>query len=433
MLLLSLFVYGFTRQHTDREFFVRMFVRAGVAAKAKFEADSNNLNFYNEIRENHLQRLPEEKEYFFNSIDEAVRTMPVVSVNEAKALLMSDERIQFRKNGRYYVGMIYRSPKQTSVVFVSALNKVGEKMLANLANNLLFGFLVSVALMYIASVLMAREIVHPLINIIRNTKKITASNLHLRLPVTNSIGETSEITQTVNDMLDRLETSFETQSNFLNKAAHELRTPLTAILGEAELALSKPRTSAEYKAALNVIAREAEQMRHHTSSLLELAQAGYNAKEPFMGEMRMDELIFEVKRLVDVSDPHNQVQIMFDALPEKEEEITIKGNTNLLKLALANIVQNACKYSEQQPVFVSLQSDHLHCVVTVQDSGIGIPEKEIKYIFDPFFRASNTAAYKGYGVGLPLAQKIIRLHRGELRYYSREGAGTTVTIMLPLA
>ena len=281
------------------------------------------------------------------------------------------------------------------------------------------------------SFFISREVVDPISHIIQNAQKITASNLHLRLQTSTNKDETAALTQTFNDMLDRLETSFETQNNFLNKAAHELRTPLTAILGEAELALEKSRSTEEYTRALKIIAREAEQLEHLTSSLLELAQAGYSSKEAFMAELRIDELLFSVKRLIDFTEPGNNVQMNMEELPDAENQLTVLGNTNLLKLAFANIVQNACKYSEMQQVSVSIRTDATHCIVTVKDKGIGIPENELKYIFDPFFRASNTSSFKGYGVGLPLAQKIIRLHRGVLEFSSRVNEGTEVKVYLP--
>ncbi len=84
-----------------------------------------------------------------------------------------------------------------------------------------------------------------------------------------------------------------------------------------------------------------------------------------------------------------------------------------------------------QRVDVSIFTNTSHCIVTVQDHGIGIPENELKYIFDPFFRASNTSSFKGYGVGLPLAQKIIRLHRGVLEFSSKMNEGTQVKVYLP--
>lgn len=194
----------------------------------------------------------------------------------------------------------------------------GALLLLNLTTNLLIGVLSAITLVFIINFLLSKEIITPIRHIIKNVQKITASNLHLRLPTKTGKDELAALTQTFNDMLDRLETAFETQSNFLNKAAHVLRTPLTAIMGEAELALSKPRSPEEYTKALQIINNQAEQLEHHTSSLLELAQAGNNNKKHFMAPVRLDELLFSIKRLLDFTEPGNNVQIMLNDLTEVE-------------------------------------------------------------------------------------------------------------------
>ncbi len=427
-LLLSLFIYIFTGRFIESNYFQRMEVRAGVAGKAYLDANDHNVEFYNEIRQYHLQRLPNEKEYIYTlPIPDSITIPPEFIIDGLKERKVVSNKIK----DNYYLSTLYTHNGEDYAVLVSAWNRQGSQLQANLLNNLIIGFVVSTGLVFILSLLLSKELISPIRHIIENARRISASNLHLRLQKKGK-DEMADLTQTFNDMLDRLETAFETQSNFLNKAAHELRTPLTAIIGEAELALNKPRTQEEYSNALRVISREAEQLKHHTSSLLELAQAGYNTKEPFMTSLRMDELLFSVKRIIDFTDPANKVQMHLDQLPDIEDRLMISGNVNLLKLALVNIIQNACKYSDGGNVVVSLTADNTHCIVTVKDNGIGIPEKELKYIFDPFFRASNTSPYKGYGVGLPLAQKIIRLHRGELFYTSVQHAGTTVVIQFPL-
>lgn len=433
-ILLSVLIHLFTQQYLDNDFFHRMTVRAGIAGQAKFQATEKNISFYNEIREKHLQRLPEEREYFFDSFPSPViaETLQASLPGDFYTILSRQKTVEFKHDERSYVAVLYSYDNLEHLIVLAATNVQGAELLLDLKRNLLVGVLVAIALVYSISWLISRELVNPIRHIIRNMQRITASNLHLRLKPLTGKDELAALSQTFNDMLDRLETSFETQSNFLNKAAHELRTPLTAIIGEAELALSKPRDQQEYEKALQVISREAEQLEHHTSSLLELAQAGNSSGENFMVDVRLDESLFSVKRLIDFTEPGNNVQINLDDLPDAENLITIKGNSNLLKLALSNIIQNACKYSQNKPVMVSLKSADNHCSITIEDEGIGIPENELKYIFDPFFRASNTTGYKGYGVGLPLAQKIIRLHRGELLHTSGENRGTTVTISFAL-
>lgn len=432
-ILLSCFIYFFTSQYIRNDFFQRMKVRAGVAGQANFSDNGHNVSFYNEIRDKHLQRLPEETEY--------IMKMPA-SASVVDSLKLSQTFIQevqrkgsarLREDGIYYFGTIYEHEKEKYVIVLSAFNQVGSRLLRNLRINLLVGFALSITIVYFLSYVFSKEVVSPIRHMIDNARKISASNLHLRLPGREGKGEMAALSQTFNDMLDRLETSFETQNNFISRAAHELRTPLTAISGEAELALAKQRSADEYVKALNIIAVQADQLQHHTSSLLELAQAGYNSKEPFMMHVRMDELLFAVKRLLDFTEPGNQILVDLSKLPDQEDQITISGNANLLKLALTNIVQNACKYSNNQPVEISISTIWPNCIITVKDNGIGIPEKELKYIFDPFFRASNTNPFKGYGIGLPLAQKIVRLHRGQLDYSSRQNEGTTVRMILPVA
>lgn len=434
-ILLGVLIYFFTEKHLERDFFQTMMARAGIAGHARFRATEKNIHFYNEIREKHLQRLPQEKEYFFDSFPSSkiAASLHLNLPDDFYAQLASSGSVSFKNKDTSFIAILYEHEHLRHMIIVSALNVQGSKLLYDLKKNLFFGILTAIIIVYIISrLLLSKAIVNPISHIIKNVQKITASNLHLRLQPKSGKDELVALTQTFNDMLDRLETSFETQSNFLNKAAHELRTPLTAIMGETELALSRQCSTEEYITALQVIFREAEQLEHHTSSLLELAQAGNNSKENFMTEVRLDELLFSVKRLINFTEPGNQVQIDLNDLATTESWITITGNTNLLKLALSNIIQNACKYSNLKDVHVSLHTNATHCIIRIIDKGIGIPENELKYIFDPFFRASNTTNFKGYGVGLPLAQKIIRLHRGELYYSSKENEGTTVTVLFPL-
>lgn len=435
ILMLSIFIYHFSRRSIEKEFFHRLGVRGSIAAQAHYEAETLSATVYNEIRQKHLQHLPEEKEYFFDKLpnSDSLKRLGVTAPPGFNEQISKNVSLEFIENNTYYVARPYLHEGKRYTVFMSARNESGELALQDLKQNLFLGILFSVLVVFIVGLIFSAEIVGPLTNIINRVKKISVSNLDLRLPEQKVRGEITDLTQTFNDMLDRLETSFETQRNFVNKLSHELRTPLTAIIGEAELALDKERSSEEYKGALSVISREADQLHHLTTSLLELAQAGNSINEEFMGNIRLDELVIAVKKLVDFTDPHNEVYLNFERLPADEANLTVFGNQNLLKLAITNVVQNACKYSNNGKVTISLSAtSDKQCILVVEDHGIGIPQKEIRYIFDPFFRASNTKDYKGYGVGLPLAQKIIRIHRGEIRFTSMEGAGTKAEMRFPI-
>jgi len=272
----------------------------------------------------------------------------------------------------------------------------------------------------------------PLRNIIKSVKKIKAENLHMRLDVKKGSDEMSQLAQTFNNMLNRLETAFETQNNFISNASHELRTPLTVITGEVELAMKPGQDMAQQQQALAKIKNEAERLEHILTSLLGLAQSGFNGKNQPWEEVRMDELLWEIKDSVNQVYPHSIIEIDFSKLPEEESLLILKVNKNLIKLAISNVVSNACKYSNDKLVSIGIESNGQTLSIAVTDRGIGIPQTDIQHIFEPFYRASNTNAYKGYGVGLPLSLNIIRLHRGSIAIKSQEGVGTEIKIILPL-
>ncbi|WP_157962923.1 sensor histidine kinase [Chitinophaga deserti] len=187
------------------------------------------------------------------------------------------------------------------------------------------------------------------------------------------------------------------------------------------------------RASITSMLNEAERLNHITRSLLQLAQTGFDGKKQHWEIIRTDELLFAVKQMTDKLSPGNHVSIDYSLFPEEEEKMNIKGNFQLLELAITNIVTNAIKYSSNQPVSLALAATDTRNIVIVKDLGIGIPEQDLPYIFSPFFRASNTSRFEGYGIGLPLTNTIIRMHKGEIIVESRMNEGTEIRVVLPSA
>ena len=255
----------------------------------------------------------------------------------------------------------------------------------------------------------------------------------MRLDDNKNTVEIDRLTTTFNNLLNRIEIAFETNKNFISNASHEFGTPLTAIIGEADVALLKDRTPVEYKDALQKILKHSERLNKISQSLLFLAQIGYKENKLNYTILRTDELILQANEIMNQLVPKNNIKIDFELLPENPKKLKIFGNKELLILAMTNILTNACKYSSNKPVVVSLASTNNEIVMIFKDQGIGIPESELPFIFDPFYRASNTAAYDGYGIGLPLTQNIIKIHKGELIISSILHKGVTLQVKLPIA
>jgi Signal transduction histidine kinase len=308
-----------------------------------------------------------------------------------------------------------------------------QKLISHLQRISFIAILVAVAIGILSAYYISKTIFKPISEVTDMAKRISSENLHLRLDDTHYSQELKELVKTFNDMLSRIETSFETQNNFISNASHELRTPLTSIMGTADVTLSRLRTPEEYIETLQIILHETEKLDNKTKALLFLAQTGFNGKAQKFERMRIDQLIWDCIDTIEKLNPEGKVNFDTSLLPENSTRLKVIGNEQLLHLAFTNIISNACKYSDNQVVTVSIGSSDRKVVIVVRDQGIGIPEHELGYIYDPFFRASNTKNYDGYGIGLPLARNIVRLHSGKILVTARENKGTTVSIELPLA
>jgi signal transduction histidine kinase len=429
LLLFSIFIYFAVASYSERDFYRLLEIRAYTAAKAELDFSADLSVDSNEL----FERLPHERDYFFPvkddfSVHAANISVPLDFFSE----VLEDGNAEFKKDNIFYKGIRYSSVNGDFVVVASAESFFDLHHASYLKRTLLLAVIAAIILSVLISWYFSKYISKPIKIMAEKVKEISSESLHLRIETSNSNDELNGLAATFNNMLDRIETSFETQNNFISNASHELRTPLTAIIGEADVALSKIRTAEEYIESLNVIVDEAEKLDRKTQALLFLAQTGFKGKALRFGKVRVDQLLWDVKETIDKINPKNKIRIDLSLLPENPAKLKVLGNEQLLHLAFTNIISNACKYSDYQLVNVSIGASDSTIFIIVKDSGIGIPESELKYIYDPFFRASNTKNYEGYGIGLPLTRNIVRMHKGEILVSSKESQGTTVQVNLPI-
>lgn len=435
ILLLSGAVYYFVTEYTFNDFYKRLETRAVLSARIELRDSSIPANLLQEMRDQILEKLPKERDYIFpiqpednfKKMSDSLR-LPVSFFQQIK----NGEGAKAQQGEIFFSGIRFENNGSSYIVIVSAENYFYTNHITNLRRIFVFAIISFSLLTLYVSIVFSRHVFKPIRQITQQVKEIGSQNLHLRLSVSAANDETSELKNTFNTMLDRLETAFATQNNFISNASHELRTPLTGIIGEADVALSKDRAMEEYQESLRAILREAERLERVTKSLLFLAQTGFDGKKQKMEILRTDQLLWDVKETIDKLNPGNKVQLDLSLIPDDPTKLKINGNAQLLHLALSNIVNNACKYSSNKPVKISIGATQHQVSIVVRDSGIGIPAEEIEYIYDPFFRASNTRNYEGYGIGLPLTRNIIRVHGGTISVSSEINEGTTVHLVFPL-
>ena len=212
-------------------------------------------------------------------------------------------------------------------------------------------------------------------------------------------------------MVDRIDAAYQSEKAFISNASHELNNPLTAIQGECEISLLKERSPEEYQAALRRIATETSRIIQLIKHLLFLSH----------GDKEIQKSAMETIFLADFLMQFSSARISFS--PDNFSYM-ISANPYLLKIAIKNILSNACKYSNDKPVEMRLRGS----ILTISDRGIGIPPEELKRIFQPFYRASNTREYAGHGVGLSLSLRILSTYGAKVNITSDLGIGTSVEI-----
>lgn len=428
----SAVIYYSASQYSYEDFYKRLEIRA--ITTAKIYLDEENTAAIEELRSKYLERLSNEQHHIFRvdnsrlSVDAKKSGVPESFLQE----ILQKKSANFRRGNTFITGIRYKHGAEESIVIVSATNEYNAEYMNYLRGILFISVIVVFLFTFLFSVLFSRYIFVPIVRITSSVNAISTENLHMRVDIKNKEDEIGKLAMTFNNMLDRLETSFETQNNFISNASHELGTPLTSIIGVADVTLSKPRSQEEYIESLRVISEEAEKLDRKTKALLFLAQTGFNGKVQAFGPVRTDQLVLDaittVKRIYTAA----KIDLDLELLPDRPEKLKVNGNEQLLHLALSNVITNACKYSDNAPVKISIGASDTNILLVIKDEGIGIPADEIRYIYDPFFRASNTKAYEGYGIGLPLTRNIINMHKGELLVTAIEGTGTTVQIKLPI-
>lgn len=436
-IIIDIVVYYFINQAAQNDFNKRVELRAKISAKYRFEKNKVSAEAFQQLQREYLEKLPQENAFVFeaDSVTGEFKNNFPKEISNAflKEIIQADGATVFKQTRfRHYAGLLHKDETVNHIIIKSATNQYGLEVMGDLRRIMLITLICSIVISYLAGQYFAKRTFSPFRNITNKVNQINENNLHLRLEETDGKDEIAELMQTFNKMIDRIEMAFETQNNFISNASHELRTPLTAITAEADFALSKERNTGEYRQSMQHIASQSGKLQQLIKGLLDLAKTGFDGKKLMWETIRLDQLLYDVKENADAIFPGNNVSVAITNFPDDESKMNITGSYDLLKVAVSNIVLNACKYSDNKKVLLQLSFEDKLGKITVSDSGIGIPAADLKYIYDPFFRASNATQYEGYGIGMPLSKNIIRLHKGKIKVASKLNEGTTVEIVLPL-
>lgn len=280
---------------------------------------------------------------------------------------------------------------------------------------------------------LSRRALAPVDALTRTARSISGANLGSRLERLNTGDELQRLSDTLNEMLTRIETAFLQVSQFTADASHELRTPISLIRTEAEITLRKSRDEAEYQEALRHILHEAERTSKLIEELLSLARADAGRESLDIHRLDLVETVRQTAlnwRQAMASHQLRFTQSLTDRV------LFIAGDKTAVSRLLNILLDNAVKYTPAPgSVELTLEEKEERAIITVRDTGIGIGDEDRPRIFERFYRADKARSRElgGAGLGLAIAQWIVEQHRGSIAVLSSPGQGSAFIVELPLA
>jgi len=301
-----------------------------------------------------------------------------------------------------------------------------------LRTSLALAILLAFFVAYYGGNLIISKLITPLEQIISKADKITAENLTERIEITqkNPPEEIIKLVSTLNRLLDRLEKSFKQISQFTSDVAHELLTPLTVIKDEIEITLMKKRRANEYVRTLNLLQKQTDRSIAIIKSMLYLAKAEAGIVRANVEKVNVSELIRELILTFNFKAKQKDVKINFYC----DSDLIINTDEKILFEALKNIIDNAVEYTNAGgKVTITCEKQNEWAKISVSDTGIGISEDELPYIFDRFYRGKNAFELNpsGTGLGLSLTKSMIEIVSGRIEVKSQIGKGSEFVIYIP--
>lgn len=371
------------------------------------------------IDQNSINKLYDEKTLVFDSNYKLIYS----SIDDAKIKwsvedlkYLKKHKTFFKQQGNYEVyGVFYDTKDRDFYALISATDNFGQRRLLFLRYTLIVSYIFFTCICWVVTSITVKKLMNPLNAFHQKIKNINENNLDTRIASKSNKDEIDLIASEFNFMMDRIEISYQRQKEFTAHASHELRTPLSRITSQIENVISDNKTSNERRTFLTNILSDVNQLTELINSLLILSKIDNKTHEN--NEVhRMDEILFSAIENLNKSYPEFLILFEIEESENLDTVLEIKGNRNLLEIALSNVLKNACVYSDnkQAKVLINAKDDDL--VISISNTGNTLNEIEQKNLFQPFMRGENSKGTSGFGLGLRIVQRILTLHNATITY-----------------
>ncbi|MCX5665751.1 MAG: HAMP domain-containing sensor histidine kinase, partial [Candidatus Omnitrophica bacterium] len=347
------------------------------------------------------------------------------SFNSLNGVFADGKKAQFR---------VYTRPVIEDGKVVYVVQVAGPIELISIASDsltiILFILLpLTIILAGIPGILLVGLTLKPVNSMISTLRQITAENLKLKIHIPDTKDEVKRLADTFNDMIERLDRSFSSQQNFIKDISYELKAPIFILKGEIASVLNKRSSEDEYKAILLKGQEELDKFSKIIENLIVLARFDNSQMPIEIKKVNLTQIIEEV--LKDAKPDAAEKDIIISSF--LQDVVILDGDEERLKMLFTNLVDNAVKHTRRNgKIVIAAHKAKGLANITVSDTGIGIPEDELSYIFDRFYQVSRSRTGKsGFGLGLSIARSIAESHKGKILVESQPGEGSTFTVVLP--
>lgn len=276
----------------------------------------------------------------------------------------------------------------------------------------------------------------PLQRLIATSRQLHPSRLDERLPLAGTGDEIDVLSREINEFLDQIAHHLRRNREFVANAAHELRSPLSAITTSLDVAVSRPRSVEEYQDLLSTLLDECQQLNELANQLLLLAESDAGLLGRHRAPVRLDEVVNSSREVFAAVADDRGVALA----GRVESGVTVQADSTRLWQVVNNLLDNALKFTPsggRVDVDLRTDADRREAVLTVRDTGVGIPAADLPFVFDRFYQVErsrhHTEVVHGTGLGLSICRSIVSAYDGTIGVESAPGRGTAVTVRLPLA
>lgn len=429
-------LYYVSEKNREDEFNDRLGYKIIWRSEFIFDAKIDNAK----IKELHLRNkkiLNEADISVYNDKKELLFTdIPPSSKNQKyldQLIKSKKNRITWLRRDRQYMAIKYEFDGINYYIIGSAVDVTGRAHVAEFKKDIIIIYFISIIIIFIIGFMFSYYTLKPLKDIIIQIRDISEHNLHKRLVIPKAKDEIYELTETFNSTFNRLEKSFNNHKQFVTTISHEFRTPLSTLIAELELAKELNTTLDDYKISVDNALQDANHASQLSSALLDFARASYDISQISFSDLRLDEVLADAKVALLQKNSKYKVGIhyMDNMADQDESNYDFHGNPYLLQIAFLNLMENACKYSEDKQCRVEIEIQNKNIEIRFIDNGIGISEADQLKIFDLFYRGNNKSYNSGNGIGLSIVTRIIEIHQGVLEVESKLLEGSIFKVKLP--